>query len=51
MFFAKNTGKNIGKNASDNFSGKCSHKLFGHAKKFATDAFKSTSKRVIQRKG
>ena len=51
LFFAKNTGKNICKNVSDNFSGKCSHKLFGHAKKFATDAFKSTSKRVIQRKG
>ena len=54
--FAKNMGKNIGKNISKNLSGKYSpgmltmrQKLLDHAKKSATDAFKTTSKRVIQK--
>ena len=49
LFFAKNTGKNIGKNISNYLSGKCSQKRFDQAKKFPTDAFKTTSKRVIQK--
>ena len=47
--FAKNMGKNIGKNISKNFSNKCSQKLLDHAKKSATDALKTSSKRVIQK--
>ena len=42
-------GKNIGKNISKNVSGKCSPKLFDHAKKYWTDAHKTSSKRVIQK--
>ena len=42
-------GKNIGKNLSQNVSGKFSQKLLYHAKKSATDALKTTSKRVIQK--
>ena len=48
-FFAKNTGTNIGKNIINNLSDKCSQKRFDHAEKFPTDAFKTTSKRVIQK--
>ena len=54
--FAKNMGKNIGKNTSKNLSGKYSprmlvmhQKLLDHAKKSATDALKTSSKRVIQK--
>ena len=54
--FAKNMGENIGKNISQNLSGKYSpgmlavyQKLLDHAKQSATDAFKTTSKRVIQK--
>ena len=39
-------GKNFGKNISKNLSGK---KLLDHGKQFATDALKTTSKRVIQK--
>ena len=46
---AKNMGKNIGKNISKNFSNKSSQKLLDHAKKSATDALKTSSKRVIQK--
>ena len=41
-------GKNIGKNKSKILSDKCSKKLLGHAKQSATDAFKTSSKKVIQ---
>ena len=47
--FAKNMGKNIGKNMSKNLSGKYSLKLLDHAKKSATDALKTSSKRIIQK--
>ena len=45
--FAKNISKNIDKNISKNLSGMYSQKLLDHAKQFATDARKTTSKRVI----
>ena len=47
LSFTKNLGKNIGKNISKNLSGKYSQKLLEHAKKSATDALKTSSKRVI----
>ena len=40
-------GKNIGKNTSKNLSGKYSQKRLDHAKKSATDASKTSSKRVV----
>ena len=40
-------GKKIDKNISKKLSGKYSRKLFDHAKKSATDAFKTSSNRVI----
>ena len=43
-------GKNIGKNVSKNLSGKYIQKLLGHAKQSAADAFKTASKRAIQKK-
>ena len=49
LSFAKNIGKNIGKNISENLNVKHSQKLFDHAKQFATDAIKTSSKRVIQK--
>ena len=48
LSFAKNMGKNIGKNISKTLSSKNSRKLLDHAKKSATDAFKTSSKGVIQ---
>ena len=42
-------GRNIGKNISKSLSGKYSQKLLPHAKKSATDAIKTSSKRVIQK--
>ena len=48
--FAKIMSKNIGKNISKNFSGKYIQKPPGHTKKSATDALKTSSKRVIQKK-
>ena len=33
LYFAEYMGKNIGKNKCKNLSGKCSQKLFHHAKK------------------
>ena len=42
-------GKNIGKNVSKNLSGKYNQKLLDYAKKSATDALKTSSKRVIQK--
>ena len=41
--------KYIGKNISRNLSGKYSQKLLDHAKQSATDAFKTASKRAIQK--
>ena len=49
LSFAKNMIKNIDKNISKNSSIKYSQKLFNDAKKYATDALKTTSKRVIQK--
>ena len=56
MSFAKKMGKNIGKNISKNLSGKSNpgmltirRKLLDHAKKSATDALKTSSKRAIQK--
>ena len=56
LSFAKNMGKNIGRNISKNLSGKYSpgmlaahQKLLDHAKQSATDAIKTSSKRVIQK--
>ena len=42
FFFAKNIGKTL--------SNKYSRKLFGNAKKSATDAIKTASKRAIKKK-
>ena len=41
--------KNIGKNLSKSLSRKYCQKLLDHAKKFATDTFKTCSKRFIQK--
>ena len=49
LFFAKNICKNIAKNISKNENGKYSQKLLDHTKQSATDALKTTSKRVIQK--
>ena len=45
LSFTKNLGKNIGKNVSS----KCSQKLLEHTKQSSTDAFKTASKRAIQK--
>ena len=47
--FVKNVLKNIGKNVSNNLNDKYSQKLIDHAKKSTTGAFKTTSKRAIQK--
>ena len=49
LSFAKNLGKNIGKNISKNLSRTYSQKVLDHAKKSATDALKTSSKRVLQK--
>ena len=49
LSFVKNMDENIGKNISKNLSSKYSQKLLDHAKKSATDALKTSSKRVIQK--
>ena len=43
-------GKNIGKTISKKLSGKYSQKLLDHAKQSATDALKTSSKRIIQKR-
>ena len=55
--FAKNMGKNVAKNISKNLSGKYNRgmlalhqKLLNHTNQSATDAFKTGSKRAIQKK-
>ena len=49
LSFSSNAGTNIGKNISKNLSSKYSKKPFNHARKSATDAFRTASKRVIQK--
>ena len=49
LSFAKNLGKNIGKNISKTLNGKHSQKVLDHDKISAADAFKTSSKRVIQK--
>ena len=53
LSFAKNMGKNIGKKIRKNLSGKYSQKLhktlFEQTKQSAVDAFKTASKRIIQK--
>ena len=47
LSFAKHMGKSIGRNISKILSGKYSQKRLDHAKKFATNVFKTSSKRGI----
>ena len=49
LSFGKYMGKTIGKNICKNLSGKYSQRFLDHAKQSATDALKTTSKRVIQK--
>ena len=49
MSFAKKMSNMIGENLSRNLSGKSSQKILDHAKQSATDALKTTSKRIIQK--
>ena len=49
LSFAKNMSRNIGQNRSKNLSRRYSQKLLDHAKQSATDAFKTSSKRLIQK--
>ena len=49
MFFAKNMGQNIAKNISKTLNSEYSQKLLDQAKQSATDAIKTSSKRVIQK--
>ena len=49
LSFAKNMGKNIGKNVSKYLCGKYSQQLLDDAKEYATDALKTSLKRVIQK--
>ena len=48
LSFAKNINGNIGKNISKSLLAKYRKKLIDHAKKSATDTFKTASKRAIQ---
>ena len=48
LVFAKNTVRNIGKNISKTLNSKYGQKLLDHVKRSATDAFKTSLKRVIQ---
>ena len=45
LHFAKNMDKNIARDMSKNLRGKYSQKLLDHAKQFATDTVKTSSKR------
>ena len=51
LSFARNLGKNVGKNISKNLSSKYSKQLLDHAKNSATEALKTTSKRVTEATG
>ena len=44
LYFAENMGKNIAKNISKSLNSKYSQKRLDHAKQFATDVFKPSSK-------
>ena len=48
LAFAKNMGKNIEKFVRKRLSGKYSQKRFDHAKQSATNALKTTSKKLIK---
>ena len=50
LSFAKNIGKNIGKSICKILCGKYSQKRLDLAKQSGTDAFKTASKRAIQKK-
>ena len=47
--FAKNISKSIGKNISKNLSSKCGQKFLDHGEQSATDAIKTSSKRIIKK--
>ena len=49
LSFAKNMSKTICKIISKILSDQYSQKFIGHAKKYPTDSFKTTSKRAIQK--
>ena len=49
LSFAENMGKIIGKDISKNFSSKYGQKCLDHSKQSATEAIRSTSKRVTQK--
>ena len=49
MSLVKNVVKRTGKNGSKNLSGKYSQKRLNQAKRSATDALKTSHKRVIQK--
>ena len=49
LSFAKNMNKNVGKKLTKNLSSKYCPKPLDHAKQFATKAFKTASKRAIQK--
>ena len=49
LSFAKNMSKYIGKNISKSLNSKYNQELLDHAKQSATDVFKTSSKRVIQK--
>ena len=49
LSYPTNVGKKIGRNISKSVSSKFSQKLLQHAKRSATDALKTASKRAIQK--
>ena len=49
LSLAKNMGKNTGKKISNTLSGKYSQTLLDYAKQSATNAFKTASKKTIQK--
>ena len=49
LSFNKNMSKNLGKNISKNLSSKYSHEFLSHDKQSATDALKTTLRRLIQK--
>ena len=49
LSFTKNMGKNIDKKIGKNLNGRYSQKLLDHSEQSATDAFKTASKRSIQK--
>ena len=48
LSFAEEMGKNLGKNISKNLSSNYSQEFLDHFKQSVTDAFKITSKEIIQ---